>query len=1131
MSDLHSHFAQHGDFTVNRDSACAGARGDSAFNGNAALQALVSSSPRRDGGGNGCGGGIPGSGKQVIVLPSGNLNKLHVKHDNVAHCLAPRPPPAEDRELKSRVFEDAVATIRGSSEADWGAKTQFLCNRMQLPACESMAKEKVSDVKDVRSACFAWTCKAANAENGAALDIATAPNFDLLRCVIFNAAIDPTQPLADVVSDHKPAAIVREDVVVRAAVDPATGNPCPGCTAAILGDFRLFAAHESANNREAFIGDCDAASRRFSAEAWTAWVKKLFDQCAFESAAHFLRDAHVGEGAHLAAETRLNALRQQEVVNGRQHVFDVATCFERFVAIVNELPEGTRFPNLSAVFVQSLVAAVRNKMLSDFGCTIPAAAMPANHEEMVRLGTAKSAAIRAEASLTSVVQTAQMVISPNRPARRGQGAFMAAALMAPGGSGNPPNVSFDEGAPGSNSGACTGFPGAPSAPGRHTGFFPATSALNANPNFRGGSVFEPAGSTGEARLKSDQDQEADEAVALAAQAQAHAQAQALNDTARTELADTFALSCTVDGDWADVLDEAASVGLRASAFLSEAETAMRRASGTSQPVLCFGCNSSDHLWNACPERSDPDTRARVNALLKSRCGDRRKASPEKQEAAPVGGAGTCLTVAEVLSDPARLGISDTNANKLAVLLNRETTTKTRAKFTLSKKGSKITGGNLPAFLAIAQDETHGIPPFEVVPAEDDQAARSSDDSLVSEEDSVPSPAPRGGPECLNCSSDDESSVVVEDLDTAVVPFFNQLDLRDAFHGVDDTVVLTSVPTDDNQEGGLQGVEDSDEVPEGIQVHHVNVEFTGEQGQPRQGPSERQARTDAILNHMLDNLRAGGFEVLHDSRDREQRQMDRMSREGFGLQQALAPQAQPPVEGQEETPAVPDNHEEQGQQDDHDNEVENGDDAPAALLFPQETHCGADNHGQARALQMLPRQAALAVTRNLPHADVPVGKDEPSFQLKVALDSCAGLNLGHLPFHDALAKLHPQSVAQHINLAETGTTIGVGGIKNQGDGIDITHVITCWIPSQIGGEQARLSFGLSEQVSVTALLGVGFFQASQSILSFSDESQLHVQRIEMSLPVSCEPPSLRTPPTRADASHTHVGSVEEVSDEE
>ena len=78
------------------------------------------------------------------------------------------------------------------------------------------------------------------------------------------------------------------------------------------------------------------------------------------------------------------------------------------------------------------------------------------------------------------------------------------------------------------------------------------------------------------------------------------------------------------------------------------------------------------------------------------------------------------------------------------------------------------------------------------------------------------------------------------------------------------------------------------------------------------------------------------------------------------------------------------------------------------------------------------------------------------------------------------------------------------------------MISYWMPFHCKGTQAGVAFGLSNDVAATALVGVGFLRATNSLFHFTgDKPELNLQAIQLSLDVTFEPATVRPPPQRQD----------------
>ena len=78
------------------------------------------------------------------------------------------------------------------------------------------------------------------------------------------------------------------------------------------------------------------------------------------------------------------------------------------------------------------------------------------------------------------------------------------------------------------------------------------------------------------------------------------------------------------------------------------------------------------------------------------------------------------------------------------------------------------------------------------------------------------------------------------------------------------------------------------------------------------------------------------------------------------------------------------------------------------------------HFIARIFQALPlKSLPLEISPTLPHCDFPIGPTHDKGKLKVAVDSCAGVNIGHLEFHQAMANTFPELVESFKTMQEYG----------------------------------------------------------------------------------------------------------------
>jgi hypothetical protein len=126
------------------------------------------------------------------------------------------------------------------------------------------------------------------------------------------------------------------------------------------------------------------------------------------------------------------------------------------------------------------------------------------------------------------------------------------------------------------------------------------------------------------------------------------------------------------------------------------------------------------------------------------------------------------------------------------------------------------------------------------------------------------------------------------------------------------------------------------------------------------------------------------------------------------------------------------------------------------------------HFIAWAFQATPiRSIPLEISTTLPHFNVPIGPAHGKGKLKVAVDSCAGVNIGHLPFHKAMAETFPELVASFKAMHEYGENdVPIGGVEVSAAALKLTHIIEYHTPFRYNGAPCNLTFGLSEQAAAT-----------------------------------------------------------------
>ena len=158
---------------------------------------------------------------------------------------------------------------------------------------------------------------------------------------------------------------------------------------------------------------------------------------------------------------------------------------------------------------------------------------------------------------------------------------------------------------------------------------------------------------------------------------------------------------------------------------------------------------------------------------------------------------------------------------------------------------------------------------------------------------------------------------------------------------------------------------------------------------------------------------------------------------------------------------------------------------------------------------------LEISPTLPHCEFPIGPKEGQGKLKVALDSCAGVNIGDLDFHKAMANHFPELVANFKNLSEYGEeAVTIGGVEASAAGnLHLTHIIEYKTPYWYQGEPCTLAFGLSSKAAATAIVSINFLRKTKALWSYDDTApSIHLTIWNSTIKVQYEAPSRREPPT-------------------
>lgn len=121
------------------------------------------------------------------------------------------------------------------------------------------------------------------------------------------------------------------------------------------------------------------------------------------------------------------------------------------------------------------------------------------------------------------------------------------------------------------------------------------------------------------------------------------------------------------------------------------------------------------------------------------------------------------------------------------------------------------------------------------------------------------------------------------------------------------------------------------------------------------------------------------------------------------------------------------------------------------------------------------KSKFALTGALPHISVSIGDEDHLdgvVKLKGCLDSCAGGTIGYQPYHEHLYKSYPELFYEFIDYKRAGMQWNfIGGIEEDGDGIEITAEISYKTPYIIEGCPVKIVVGLSDDIAANTIFGV------------------------------------------------------------
>lgn len=151
-----------------------------------------------------------------------------------------------------------------------------------------------------------------------------------------------------------------------------------------------------------------------------------------------------------------------------------------------------------------------------------------------------------------------------------------------------------------------------------------------------------------------------------------------------------------------------------------------------------------------------------------------------------------------------------------------------------------------------------------------------------------------------------------------------------------------------------------------------------------------------------------------------------------------------------------------------------------------------------------------ISYKLPYISFPIGDgrtSEDTATLTGLLDTGGCCNMGWLQYHKAIAAAFPQFVEKLICLDEERyETINIGGLK---EGVTITHMIQYAIPFTEKGEQCYLTLGLTEDLPIDTLYGLGFQVDAKMKIDFASK-KVESALLQASFPLTFKEPRRTNP---------------------
>ncbi len=534
------------------------------------------------------------------------IDEKYVRDDTT--MTLPKYVPMEEMEplIRKTFFERTCNTIKDASRPDWQWKTAALQDRFQraFPGLNKDALRSITDFKSFTSTWWGYSGGTTYDDSFTRLPSGqdggdyTEEERKRLRWISWTVTVDPSKINDGDLDPQQMPSPFNCEVWLRFPMDN-NGRVIPSITKQMVTDatntagakllLLAFPQQHKIFHRKAKLNYSQPTQ-----EAMDAWMRERKAQIQFYVMRQKAAKLYLaGLQAETDLKTRLENCKMKTVVNNKIKILRVHDLENQFRQIISDAPNDPtealkQTPELDEVFLRNTIDDYRNnedlqKLLRDGnGNTLPAST--GWNERMGRFNKMTRAVKEAERKVLSTYKQIQVAVGDTRRVRPtlsgNAGVTLYTSSPTHAATYNPSPITM----------STFGQPGSPESfihPDRRSAFaHTVDNSTNTSPSDQGGSVF--------AGIADVQGIMEHYAAMTPEQLQANAVA--------------------------------------AHCYLSNAEQALRDASGLKAPVQCWGCGG-DHLFSNCPRKMEPEVRENfLKGLAKFREQNRYRADASKWKA-------------------------------------------------------------------------------------------------------------------------------------------------------------------------------------------------------------------------------------------------------------------------------------------------------------------------------------------------------------------------------------------------------------------------------------------------------------------------------------------------------------------